>query len=194
MPGRDGIPSVTEILSDVGLGWHGAGFLTAERRTFLLARGKAMHALMHRHATGEPIPQPLHAALVKPFEAYQRWAETVDHSILGSEVEMIHSTKTYMGHLDRVGYCQRHPTLIDFKITASPDLDSASYQLAGYFRLLEDALCPGGPPLPTHVVVVALNPETGDWRQHNLTDLVESRLHIFDAAVVLHHARIARSA
>lgn len=193
MPGRDGIPSVTEILDDVGLGWGGGGFLTAERRTFLLARGKAMHTLMHRHAVGEPLPATLHAALVKPFQAYQAWAADVRHAALGSELEMIHSTKTYMGHLDRVGYCLGEPTLIDFKITASPDLESASYQLAGYFRLLEDALSPAQ-PLPTRVMIVALNPETGDWRQHNLTDLVEARLHVFDAAVVLHHARRDRRA
>jgi hypothetical protein len=191
MPGRDGIPSVTEILDDVGLGWQGWGGLATERRAFLLARGKAVHTALHRLVQGEPLPTPLHEALAKPVQAYRAWARDVQHRSLGSEIEMVHSTKLYMGHIDRFGYCQGQPTLIDFKITASPDLDAAAYQLAGYYLLLTDAIGQKAHPLK-HAVVVALNPDTGDWRQHDLTDVVEARLHIFNAAVVLHHARLER--
>lgn len=188
MPGRDGIPSVTEILSDVGLGWQGYAGLSADRLTFLRARGKATHAALHWLATEGTLPTPLHPAIERPVAAYTRWAMDTDHVVLASELESIHSTKLYMGHLDRVGRVQDVLTLIDFKVTAAPDLLAAAYQLAGYHRLLTDALL-----TPVKCVVVALNPDTGDYRHHDLTDRVQDALHIFDAAVVVHHARVGRA-
>jgi len=180
MPGRDGIPSVTEILDALGLGWHGWR-VGQEVQALALARGRAVHRSVELLGAGYELP-PLHALIAGPVDAYRAWARDTQHAVCWSEQERVHPTRLFLGHPDRVGTVGGRLALVDFK-TGSPDLEAAALQLAGYRLLIE----------PVELaLVVTLRPD-GTYRQHDVTVASLAATHVFTAATVVFHAQRRRA-
>lgn len=132
MPGRDGIPSVTEILTP----WADFSQVSPEVLDHAAKRGSKLHAYIAAHLLGEWIPS-IEPEVSPYFDSFRRWADTLEAVYL-VEQELTCGCYGYMGHVDVVGRIRgdEGATLADWK---SPVAEQKTWvlQLAGYWHLVE---------------------------------------------------------
>jgi hypothetical protein len=196
MPSVGGLPSVTEILADVGLSADYRAILGSKQQ-YYSERGRALHLAIQYYHEGLLKPEEgvlnettLHP-LVKPgFLAYKRFLEETGHLARHTELEMIHEEYKFCGHLDREGELTARSCLIDFKYSDSPDLEAARYQLAGYDILYRHRFPRG--PVPERRYVLALSPSGrgSGYMLHDVTD--DLAIQTFVAALMVYQAKRRR--
>lgn len=131
------IPSVTEILEQVGLAQDFSSVPPAVLEHARL-RGRALHKAIAWHALGILDEGSIHPEIEPGFRAYQRFLAEAKHEPLWSEKELRHPTWKFCGHPDRVGWINGNTrVLIDFKYQDSTDLRAGTYQLSGYELLCQ---------------------------------------------------------
>jgi len=134
MPGfaQDGVyyPSVTEILSAVGLGWP--SWVQHQERAAQL--GTAVHKVIALSLTGELDQYVIHPEVQPGLNAFRAFQTAVNLVPRAVEVTLFSREWGVVGHPDVVGYFNDHGKLaiIDWKFTDSVDVDLARLQLAGY--------------------------------------------------------------
>lgn len=128
------LPSVTEILKDVGLIDVSGPWFTDEART----RGTYVHRAIELFAAGRLDESSVHESLVPYFTAFQRWLVDERIEVLGTEERVFDTTLGYAGTLDIRGMRQvagrTHLIVADVKTGAMPP--SVAVQLAAYSRTL----------------------------------------------------------
>lgn len=179
------LPSVTQILSTVGLGQDlsriDADVLEAARE-----RGSAVHAAIEADHYGyayELDPE------LKPYlDAYHLFVEQTGHEPIVSEYELVDREWRVVGHPDREGWHQRTTrALYDFK---SGGAQGAEYQLAAY-RFIRNRLRPKEPIATTFTVQLRRD---GSYRLHEI-DTRKPMAHgfspeqVWQAAVINFYAR-----
>lgn len=192
IPTHPDFPSVTEILADVGL----AGdyrHVDPEVRVRAMARGKGLHRAIELHHADRLDLDSLHPELRPAFDGYLEFIDAHVHKPIDSELALVHP-HGYVGHLDRTGAVDGALSLLDFKLTDSPDLAAARLQLAGY-RLLWDAQLPEGqvyPPREDEIerCYVLQLPKGGGFRLHDVTDAYA--MTEFNAALIVYRAKQRR--
>ena len=132
-------PSVTEILSDVGLA-PDLSMVKPEVLAWASARGTALHRAIELYTKGTLDVDSLHPEIAWALKGYLDFVEASGHQPIASELELIHPTWGYMGHPDRIGTLRsaEGPVLIDWKMTSAFAANYVRHQLAGY-RLLWNA-------------------------------------------------------
>lgn len=187
MPSVNGLPSVTEILQDVGLS-EGFGFLSADKLADVRNRGQAVHATLRYHAEGVLDEATVHAIVQPYFEGYLRFVQEMGHEPWDSELELLHPWG-FCGHLDRVGVLggilNPLTVLIDFKTGTNPDLQGAKYQLAGYKILWNES--ERGKPFPIDKCYVLSLPGDGTYKLHDVTS--DQAVQVFTAAFMVFQAK-----
>jgi hypothetical protein len=127
-------PSVTEILKDTGL-VRGSDFIPERYRE----RGRALHEVIAMYLDGLDVSDV--AAELKPgLEGFLDFEVVSYYQSIASELELTHPFG-FVGHIDLVGttYGEDAVELIDIKYTESPDVKGATWQLAGYGLLWDQA-------------------------------------------------------
>jgi hypothetical protein len=198
MPAINGIPSVTEILRDVGLARDYARWLPPARLQRTRQRGAALHQAIEWHHQGRVTRancHRLHPEIQPGFVAYLQFCEDTQHEPWYSELAVVHPWG-YAGHLDRVGTYAGHPAILDWKYTETPDLEAARYQLGGYAPLWSHyvAMATAASPTPSTTTptpsprryVIQLGRD-GRWRPHEVTD--GRAVEVFLAALTVYKAR-----
>jgi hypothetical protein len=138
------LPSVTEILSGLGIGrdW---GFL-GENREFYLARGRAVHACIQLHFQGADIDWDFEGAEhVRPrFEKFQGIASAMGMKPILSEVPLYSEIFSYAGTEDYFGpFGKDSLAIVDYK----GDSTEPAHELqvdGGYRGLLVELASAGG--------------------------------------------------
>ena len=187
IPTHPELPSVTEVLANVGL----AGdyrHVDPELRARAMARGKGLHRAIELHHADRLDLGSLHPELQPAFEGYLAFLDAHVHKPLASELALIHP-HGYVGHLDRIGAVDGALALVDFKLTDGPDLVAARLQLAGY-RLLWDAQGEGRREDPVERCYVLQLSKGGGFRLHDLTDAYA--MQEFLAALIVWRAKHRR--
>lgn len=183
MPGRPGLPSVTEILEAAGLGPH-FHFLPPDKRDYVLARGRALHAAIQYAEEGALDEASLHPAIAGRFRGYRRFRAEQPYRPLLIEPELVHPWG-FCGHPDQIGLWANgigeELTLLDWKSSIDPLYGAR--QLAGY-AMLWRATHPGE-PLRRHVLVRLDDDGTYDLKPLDLTP----HENVFTAAFVVWRAR-----
>jgi len=180
MPGVRGLPSVTEVMDSVGLGF--SGWMPPARREWALARGAALHAAIALDAEGALDDASVHPEIAGQLDAYRKWVAATQHVVLASEIELVHSRWQYVGHPDRVGLVGGKVTLIDWK--HSVDRDYCALQMGGYAPLVREAF----PDTPVEqYVALSLSPD-GNYSTHVIVPDEQT----FLACLLVHRAREAR--
>lgn len=131
MPGRDGIPSVTEVLSL----FTDFSRIRPDVLAHAAERGTIVHQACAAIASGLwslGVP-PDCAGYVKSFE---RWFNLVD-TVHMVEAELIHPIHGYMGHLDLCVTlrCETHSRIVDLKTPITEGVTWAA-QIAAYEELV----------------------------------------------------------
>ena len=134
------LPSVTRILQAVGLS-PDFSFVKEETLKRARARGAALHLAIRYHHKGTLDESTLHAEIEPGFRAYLAFVKATEHVPIASELELVHPQWNYIGHPDRIGWCNGKRVIVDYKYTAGFDKEYVRLQLAGY-RLLWDATHP----------------------------------------------------
>lgn len=186
MPSVNGIPSVTEILTAVGL-CQDYSFL-GDQAEYYRNRGTAIHQAIQWFEEGTLDEASLHPEIRPALAAYRRFVEETGHMVEASELELIHPWG-FCGHLDRVGLVNGDLAICDWKSGTSLDLKGATLQLAGYGLLYAHQLGIEYPDRPLPDVkryIVHLKPD-GTYKLIDVTDAYS--LQIFLAAVIVHRAR-----
>jgi hypothetical protein len=126
-------PRVTQILSDLGFTRY---FGHNERP---MALGRAVHKAIHYAEKGTLDWTHLHPDLTGPLAAFQKVTLEKGLRVLATEMALVHPTWNYAGHPDWVGEATASDglVLVDWKVSESPDLKTATLQLAGYKMLWE---------------------------------------------------------
>ena len=123
-------PSVTQILGALGFSKY---FGSHE---YAMALGRAVHRAIHLAERGTLDWATVHADLEGPLKAYRALKEWTGIEITETEIELVHPTWGYVGHPDAL---TDKGMLIDWKVSESPDLKTATLQLAAYKMLVEGA-------------------------------------------------------
>ncbi len=144
------LPRVTHILQAVGLGPNLDGIKPAVLEVAAM-RGTAVHEAIEAEAYGYLVGADLAPVVVPYLEAYRRFVKESRHEAIGSEITVQHPTWHFVGHVDRVGWLEKHRAIIDWKCVAQVDERAAALQLAGY-RLAWNAMHPTEPVSLTAVV------------------------------------------
>lgn len=180
------LPSVTQVLGDVGLGPDLSSIDPAILAT-ASARGTLVHqAIEAEHYGGlddmevAALPEPVRVR----FLGYRKFVAETKHKPIVSEIEMVHPAWQYIGHGDRVGWQGKDRTFVDWKCVVALSVDSVSYQLAAY-RMAWEATRPAEPI--SRVWAVQLLP--GDYRVHDVTDRMREATQVFQAALIVWRAR-----
>lgn len=184
------LPRVTHILAAVGLGQDFGAARQADLDA-ASARGTHVHRLAEAHHYGYLDEAEITPAVAPYWSGYLKFLADSRHEPTHSEVEVIHPTWHYCGHVDRVGYlADGLRWILDFKTGALVDLVAVGRQLAGY-RLAWNAMHPATPA--QHVAVVQLR-EDGTYRFRD--DVVNDPGHeeVFLAACVVFRAQKRRAA
>lgn len=160
-------PSVTEVLSALGLG---ADLSRADpvALEYGRLRGSGLHLAIRYHHEGDLHEPSLHPAVRPGYSAYLDFLRETEHEPIASELELVHEAWKFTGHPDRIGWHRRtERALFDWKYMESMERDYVRLQLAGY-RMLWNA------QHPTELVVrcfaVQFLPKSGGYRLHDLTD------------------------
>lgn len=133
MPGKDGIPSVTEVLAL----FTDFSRIRPDVLQHAADRGTIVHQACAAIASGLcalSLPQECRGYI----QSFEKWFELVDmvHMV---EKELVHSVYGYMGHLDLCVTLRResHPRVIDIKtpVTEGPTWKA---QIAAYEALVID--------------------------------------------------------
>lgn len=128
------LPSVTDVLKDVGLLDTSGPWFTEEVRT----RGSYVHRAIELWAGGRLDEAVLDPMLAPYLAAYQRWATDERIEILGTEERVFDTALGYAGTLDIRGRKliagRTHLVVVDVKTGQVPP--SVAVQLAAYARPL----------------------------------------------------------
>lgn len=177
------MPSVTEILDAVGLGW--TSFIPRDKKEYVLKRGRALHSAIELDATRELDEASIHPDIAGRFEGYRKWVRDTGHVVEESEIELIHSIWNFVGHPDRVGMNRGNRVMVDWK--SSVDKDVVIPQMAGYGLLWRDRF----PKLPIdQYIALELRPD-GTYSSHHLDPRTKEQ--VFLAALVIHQERQRRA-
>lgn len=181
-----GFPRVTHILESLGLG---PDFVRVAPDVLALARqrGSAVHDAIEADAYGYLDRAELTPEITPYYLAYRRFIDESGHEAIGSEIEVVHPTWQYIGHLDRVGWLVGKRVILDWK-SGEFDERASSLQLAGY-RLAWNAAHPTEPVDLTAVLQLRAD---GSYRVHDVNAALYE--HVFLAAVTVYHARKERAA
>lgn len=183
--GANRLPSVTEVLRAAGLTRDFKG-VPAHLLEHAQLRGQALHQAIQWHHEGTLDQATLHPEIEPGFRAYQRFLVEMHHKPIASEIELVHPTWNFIGHLDRVGWLGPSRVIIDFKYTETPDLVGAAYQIAAY-RMLWAACRPQEPISAGYVLQLTL---AGRYQPHLLEEAQAEQ--VFLAALVVFRARQRR--
>ncbi len=160
------VPSVTQVLEDVGLGPAYSSSIPGQVMVKAARRGSALHEAIRYHHEGDLEEESLHPELAPGFHAYLRFLAETDHRPIASELELVHPTWHFIGHPDRVGWHRDERVLIDWKYTADFDREYVRLQLAGYRILWNDT----HPLEPVSRVFGLHLRKDGTYSLHDLTD------------------------
>lgn len=118
-------PSVTQIISDVGL-YGDTSYFTEYCRE----RGSLVHRIIQYHVSGELDESTIDPVLQGYFDAWRRFES--ESSYVGDACEMLMADMTYRfaGTVDHLGHLNGYPCVIDVKTGAMSA--ATSLQLAGY--------------------------------------------------------------
>lgn len=184
MPGVNGMPSVTECLEQVGLGY--TLYVPKDRRDYYLKRGRALHAAIELDAKGELDEESVHPDIRGRLAAYRKFVKHTAHEVLHSELELIHDRWGFVGHIDRIGLHRgKRLSLIDWKSSVDPD--AVAYQLAGYSVLWKYKF----PDKKIDDYIALQLKEDGDFIAHAIDP--SPYVQTFLASVVVVRARAARA-
>jgi len=177
-------PSVTEILQAVGLA-PDLSMVKPEVLAWASARGTALHRAIELHEKGTLDVDSLHPEIVGALTGYLKFVEESGHEAVASELELIHPTWGFMGHLDRVGTLAKleYLVLIDWKFTAGFSINYVRHQLAGY-KILWNTVHQDRPVRKTFGLHLK---KDGKYTLHDVTDPEAEQA--FLAAVVVYRAQ-----
>ena len=179
------LPSVTHILKEVGLGPE-FDFVDPVTLEAACLRGTAVHEAIEAHAYGYLDEATLSPIAAPYLDGYKKFLSESGHEPIATEIEVIHPSWGYIGHLDRVGWLIGKRAILDFKTPESLDLKPAGYQLALY-RLAWNAQ---HPDQPVDVIGVLQLKSDGTYRFHDLNPAVYEQVAL--AAVIVYRARKER--
>lgn len=175
-------PRVTAVLAAAGLAPTFVGVppavLDEARR-----RGTAVHEAIEADAYGYLETLAIGPDVAPYLDAYRKFVAESGHEPVVSEVEVIHPTWHYVGHVDRVGWLCGRRALLDWKSADSLDARLVAYQLAGY-RCAWNAMHPEQPVQITAAVQLRSD---GTYRVHDVDAAAVE--HVFLAALTIWYAR-----
>lgn len=181
----ESLPRVTEVLQAVGLAPDFSAvppdvLATAQKR------GTAVHEAVEALAYAYLDEAAVDPEIAPYLAAYRRFVTESGHEAIASEVEVVHPTWQYVGHLDRVGWLLKHRVILDWKSGDTIDLYAAGFQLAAY-RLAWNATHPDQPVAGAAVVQLKAD---ATYRYHEIAavDFEQG----FLAAVVVYRAQQGR--
>lgn len=182
---RPELPSVTEVLADVGL----TRAYPPDMDPKYSQLGHAVHETLAWHAEGLLDDASMHPDVRVRFDAYLDFLAKEQHVPFVSEVELIHDGWGVVGHADRVGSVGDVETaLIDWKCSDSVDLKGATLQVGAY-RALWNACHPERPVERGYVVALQRD---STYRLIDVTDTGYAES-VFLAALIIFKARTASS-
>jgi hypothetical protein len=190
-PTHGWIPSVTEVLSAVGLA-PDYSEIDSDVLAKAAERGREFHEAAEASHFGYLNRGALSPAVKPYFAGYERFLAETGHEPIVSELELVHPFWRVVGHVDRVGWEQDAlRVLTDFKTATVVDTRAAALQLAGY-RFLWNHCRPTEPIHATQIVQVTRDER---YRVHRIDlNVPDPRCgmlpeQIFLAAVTVVHAR-----
>ena len=182
MAQRGPLPSVTEILDAVGLGMDLR--VSAARREYLFARGRALHYAIQLDQAGELDAATVHPEIAGKLDAWRKWAAAVQWQPQHVEVELVHPTWAVVGHPDAIGLANGRLTLTDWK--SSFDLHSVRLQLSAYAWLWQATH--SDEPIDDYLALELQ--AVGRYVPHPIDPRPYQQ--VFLAAVIVHRARLDR--
>jgi hypothetical protein len=145
-------------------------------------RGVFIHTMIDRRLKGLPVTIPL--SVRGYWAAFERFTAEAPFQSTASEVTVEHAGWGYVGHLDDVGWMKSKRVLLDWKTTATLDVNAAAVQTAAY-RLAWEAM---RPVERIHACgAVQLRP---DGRYKLVWLDVDAATPVWQAALVLYHWRV----
>lgn len=190
------LPRVTHVLAAAGLAPDYSAIPAAvlEKARW---QGSRLHEVIEGHIYGYLDESEIEAKIRPFFDGYLEFQADTRFKPIVAEVEVIHPTWQYIGHSDAVGWIEETVRVIpDWKSVVSLDVDYVAYQLAAY-KMAWEAM---HPDQPIHRLLgVQFRPWKGKkYRLHevgaNGSPSVAEATQVFQAAMVLHHARARRAA
>lgn len=109
--GGERIPSVTQVLADLGFYGDAVKYFTDYKRDL----GSFTHKAIELHLSGELDESTLDPAILPRFNAWRRFEEETGYVSLGCEVVMWSESSRFAGTLDHKGILNDKPSLIDVK-------------------------------------------------------------------------------
>lgn len=125
------LPRVTTILDAVGLG-PDFSVVPPEVLAAAQKRGTAVHEAIEAHAYGYLDDAAVDPEIAPYLDAYRKFMAESGHEAIVSEVEVVHPTWQYVGHLDRVGWLLNRRCLLDWKSGEAFDERAAALQVCAY--------------------------------------------------------------
>jgi hypothetical protein len=173
------IPSVTQVLQDVGIVDY--SFIPAEQRELYLARGRRVHAMTHFDDEGDLDEGTVAEDERGYLEAWRRFrGQHCPTPMLRIEKRYFHPTYRYAGTIDRLTAAI---TLIDAKSGHTPWW--VGVQLAAYGELVQ---LNEGVTVGRHIAVELH--EDGTFREcRELVSNHRANLNTFYAALRIYHAK-----
>lgn len=181
--GNGRLPSVTAILAAVGLAGD-YSMIPAGVLATAAERGTAAHAAIHDdvyHCLDETALAP---EVLARLIGWRQFVTDIGYRPIIAEATVTSARWGFIGHLDGVGWIGTDRTLVDLKCVATLDPDAVAYQLGGY----DIAWSEQRPTEPcARYLGLQLLPET--YKIHDLTARMAHARQVFQAAVVVFHAR-----
>lgn len=152
-------------------------------------RGTVVHKrIANEHLHPRRIATAISPAWAGYWKAYHRFRDDVRHVAQYSEVLVQHPAWHYIGHVDRIGFLQKHRALIDWKCVASLDVDAVAIQLAAY-RLAWNVMHPEEPIRYCAAVQLYPNGRYKLYDEASGLD-IDAAEPVWLAALTLYHARV----
>ena len=177
------LPSVTQIMAAVGLTMD-YGAIDAGVLALAAERGMAVHAAVHDDVY-QCLDESLLASDVQTrFAGWRRFVKDTGYRPIIAEATVTSARWGFIGHLDGAGWIGPDRTLLDLKCVAKLDPGTVAYQLGGY----DIAWSEQRPTEPfKRYLGLQLLPES--YKVYDLTDRMPTARQVFQAAVVVFHAR-----
>ena len=179
----DGLPSVTAILTAVGL-VPDLTMIAPDVLELARERGSAAHAAVHDdvyHCLDESVLSPEVLARVN---GWRRFLKDSGYRPILAEGTVMSARWGYIGHLDGAGWIGPERTLLDLKCVATLDPDLVSYQLGGY-----DLAWTEQRPTEPFKRYLGLQLLPDDYRVHDVTARMPHARTVFQAALIVFAAR-----
>lgn len=176
------LPRVTAVLEALGLG-PDLSMVPPAVLELARQRGTAVHRAIEAITYG--YLDGVDPAIAGYLDAYRRFVAESGYQPQYAEVEVRHDVWRYVGHPDSIGFLGVHRVLLDFK---TGDATGVEYQLAAYVMAWNherphERITAAG--------VVELRAD-GSYRYREVE--LDAALQVWQAAVIVYHAREGRGA